>query len=502
MERILAAETTKKINQKVRLLGWISKRRDHGKVVFIDLRDHTGIVQVVITQRTPSKAKASQGNTSEVARAKSLLRGGRLKRSGGHDSSDGGTEWRDFCGMDESLRQEDVIEVEGKVVKRSKATINPKIPTGKIEIQCQKIKVLAKARELPFPIDTDGYNINEEIRLKYRYLDIRRQRIIKNLKLRHQVIKFIRDFLDGRGFTEIETPILTKSTPEGARDFVVPSRLQPGKFYALPQSPQQYKQLLMVAGLEKYYQIARCFRDEDPRADRAYGEFTQLDLEMSFVTQKEILRLTQELFVELVKVTMPQKKISRLPFPILTHKEVMKKYGTDKPDLRQDKKNVDELAFCFIVDWPLFEKTKEKEISPAHHPFTAPKEEDIPLLEKGEIKKVRSYQHDFVLNGFEIGGGSIRITNHKLQKKIFEILGHTKQEIEKKFGHLLEAFQYGVPPHGGIAPGIDRFLMAALGEPSLREVIAFPMTAGGRTSIMSAPSEVDPEQLKELGIKI
>ena len=463
MQRTLTANTIKKINQEVKLLGWVNKRRDHGKVIFIDLRDRSGIVQVVIA------------NSS--------------------------TRWvEDF--KPEGFSSEDVIEVEGKVVERLEKAINPKIPTGKIEIQCQKVRVLAKAKELPLPINTDGYDINEEVRLKYRYLDLRRPRLVKNLKLRHQVIKFIRDFLDERDFTEIETPILTKSTPEGARDFVVPSRLQQGKFYALPQSPQQYKQLLMVAGLEKYYQIARCFRDEDPRADRAYGEFTQLDLEMSFTTQKEILKLTEELFSSLVKKVFPKKKISQLPFPILTHQEVMKKYGTDKPDLRKDKKNPNELAFCFVIDWPLFEETEERGIGPAHHPFTAPKEEDIPLLEKGEIRKVRSYQHDLILNGYEVGGGSVRITDPKLQTKIFEILGHNKQEIQKKFGHLLEAFQYGVPPHGGIAPGIDRFLMAVLGERSLREVIAFPMTAGGRTSIMSAPSELSPEQLKELGIKI
>jgi len=454
MQRTLVIETIKKINEEIKLCGWVNKRRDHGKVVFVDLRDRSGVVQIV----------------------------------GGEEMG--------------NLSSEDVVEIEGKVVKRSEKTVNPKILTGKIEIQCQKIKILAKAKELPFPINTDGYKINEEIRLKYRYLDIRRQRIVKNLELRHKTIKFIRDFLDDRGFIEIETPILTKSTPEGARDFVVPSRLQPGKFYALPQSPQQYKQLLMVAGLEKYYQIARCFRDEDPRADRAYGEFTQLDLEMSFVTQEEILKLTEELFTGLVKKTMPEKKVSKLPFPVLTHKEAMEKYKTDKPDLRKDKNNKDELAFCFIVDWPLFEKTPEKGLSSAHHPFTAPKEENIRFLEKGEIRKVRSYQHDLVLNGFEIGGGSIRITDPELQTKVFEILGHTKKEIEEKFGHLLEAFKYGVPPHGGIAPGIDRFLMAALGEPSVREVITFPMTAGGRTSVMSAPSSLEANQLKELGIKI
>ena len=452
VERSLAAETIEKVGKKVRLCGWVSRRRDHGKLVFVDLRDRSGVVQVV-----------------------------------------GGRELGEF-------RAEDVIEVFGTVVNRSKETINPKLPTGKVEVRCQKIKILAKAKEPPFPLNTSGYKINEELRLKYRYLDLRRQRMAENLRLRHKVIKFIRDFLDSRGFVEVETPILTKSTPEGARDFIVPSRLQPGKFYALPQSPQQYKQLLMVAGFEKYYQIARCFRDEDPRADRAYGEFTQLDIEMSFVGQEEILCLTEELFKEITEKVL-KRKVWKFPFPRISYQEAMKKYGTDKPDLRPSKKNSAPLAYCFITDFPLFEKTKEQEISPTHHPFTAPKSEDIDLLDKDPMK-VRSWQHDFILNGFEIGGGSLRITDPNLQKKIFEILGYKREEIKEKFGHLLEAFEYGVPPHGGIAPGIDRFLMAALGEPSLREVIAFPMTSGGKTGVMDAPSKVDPKQLKELGIKL
>ena len=325
--------------------------------------------------------------------------------------------------------------------------------------------------------------------------------MVKNLKLHHKVTKFIRDYLDEKDFIEIETPILTKSTPEGARDFIVPSRLQLGKFYALPQSPQQYKQLLMVAGFEKYYQIARCFRDEDPRADRAYGEFTQLDLEMSFTTQEEILQLTEDLFTKMIKEIFPQKKINQTPFPRLSYQECIEKYQTDRPDLRQDKNDPDELAFCFVVNWPLFEKTATKELAPSHHPFTAPKDEDIPLLDS-EPMKVRSWQHDLVCNGMEIGGGSIRITDPKVQKKVFEILGLSPDEIDKKFGHLLEAFEYGVPPHGGIAPGIDRFLYVILGEQSLREVMAFPITSGGKTAVMDAPSEVDEEQLKELGISV
>ena len=452
MERTLVAQTPEKIGQKVRLCGWVNTRRDHGKMVFIDLRDRSGLVQIVGDEKLGE------------------------------------------------LRSEFVVEIEGLVKKRPQNMVNEKISTGKIEIDVEKMTVLAKSKELPFPLETDGYEINEELRLKYRYLDLRRQRLVKNLEIRHQVIKYIRDFLDKRGFIEIETPILSKSTPEGARDFIVPSRLQPGNFYALPQSPQQYKQLLMVAGLEKYYQIARCFRDEDPRADRAYGEFTQLDLEMSFVSQEEIFVLIENLYKEITEKIL-KKKVFQFPFPRLSYDEVIKKYGTDKPDLRPDKKNSDILAFGFIKDFPLFEwKEKEKRWGSMHHPFTRPKEGDLSLLDS-EPGKVHSYQHDFVLNGYEIGGGSMRITDQKIQEKIFEILGHSQQQIQEKFGHLFKAFEYGVPPHGGIAPGVDRFLKVVLGEPSLREVIAFPMNSGGQTSVMEAPSEIDEEQLKELGIE-
>ncbi|MFZ5365944.1 MAG: aspartate--tRNA ligase [Patescibacteria group bacterium] len=451
MERILTQETIKKIGEKARLCGWVQARRDHGKLVFVDLRDRSGIVQIVGDQKLGD------------------------------------------------LRAEDVIEITGAIRKRPKEMINPKIPTGEIEVEVEEIKVLAKAKELPFPIDTEGLDIDEDLRLKYRYLDLRRPRLVKHLELRHKTIKFIRDWLDERGFIEIETPILTKATPEGARDFIVPSRLKPGKFYALPQSPQQYKQLLMVSGFEKYYQIARCFRDEDPRADRAYGEFTQLDLEMSFVTQEEILQLIEVLFTELTEKIF-KKELFQKPFPRFSYKEAMKKFGDDKFDLRE-KKDPGIVAFTWVLDFPLFEKTPEREIAPSHHPFTAPKDEDIPLLDK-EPMKVRSWQHDLVCNGFEVGGGSLRITNPEIQRKVFRILGLSDEEIEKKFGHLLRAFEYGVPPHGGIALGIDRLLMAVTGEKSLRELIAFPANASGQTSVMDAPSEVSEEQLRDLGIKI
>ncbi len=331
----------------------------------------------------------------------------------------------------------------------------------------------------------------------------------RNLKLRSQVTTFIRNFLTSRYFTEVETPILTKTTPEGARDFLVPSRLQKGKFYALPQSPQQYKQLLMVAGLERYFQIVRCFRDEDPRADRAYGEFTQLDLEMSFVTQEDILQLTEELFTQIVKEIFPEKKLTTTKFIRIPHAEAIKKYGTDKPDLRKNKKDPDELAFAWIIDFPLFTEQSEVDyfhgsgsakFAPSHHMFTAPHPLDIKLLDTYPTK-VRGLQHDLVLNGYEVGGGSIRIHQKEVQEKVFDLIGFTPPQ-KQQFKHMLTAFTYGVPPHGGIAPGIDRFMMAVLGEPSIREVVAFPAVASGKTSVMDAPSVATSKQLKELGLTV
>jgi len=453
MKRTFALETVKKIGKKVRLCGWVDKKRDHGKIVFLDLRDRSGSIQIV----------------------------------GGQELAD--------------LHLEDVVEIVGKVVKRSQKTVNPKIPTGKIELACQHCQVLAKAQELPFSIHGDGYKINEELRLKYRYLDLRRKRLVENLELRHRLISFIRQWLDKKGFIEIETPILTKSTPEGARDFIIPSRLQPGKFYALPQSPQQYKQLLMVAGFEKYYQIARCFRDEDLRADRQL-EFTQLDLEMSFVTREDVLALVEELIIALTRAM--KKKVYQKPFPRISYQKAMKEYGDDKFDLRpQDKKEENLMAFAWVIDQPLFEwKKEEKRWGAMHHPFTSPNPEDLPLLKKGKLNKVRSWQYDLVCNGFEIGGGSIRITDPQLQSQIFQIMGHTTKEVREKFGHLLDAFGYGVPPHGGIALGIDRILSLFCGERSIREVIAFPVTSSGKTAVMDAPSKVNQSQLKELGIKL
>lgn len=457
--RTLSSETVGLVGRDVTLQGWVHARRDHGKIMFLDLRDRSGLVQLV-------------GAPVEVS-------------------------------------HEDVVEIVGLVKKRPEAMINTKIVSGTIEVEIKKLTIISKAKELPFPIDTEGYDINEEIRSKYRYLDLRRPRMARNIRVRSKAVAFIRKFLLEKDFVEIETPILTKTTPEGARDFLVPSRLQQGKFYALPQSPQQYKQLLMVAGFERYFQIARCFRDEDPRRDRAYGEFTQLDLEISFITQEDILQLTESLFSSLVAQLFPQKHISQTPWPRFSHADVMKKYGTDKPDLRKNKNDPDELAFSWTVDFPLFTRQSEKDFffgsgkakfAPSHHMFTAPHPDDIPLLETDPMN-VRGLQHDLVLNGFEVGGGSIRIHQPEVQSKVFDLIGFTQKQKEE-FAHMLTAFGYGVPPHGGIAPGIDRFLMAVLGEPSVREVMAFPTSASGQISVMDAPSEASEGQLKELGIKV
>jgi len=460
MERVLARETKDKIEQSVLLKGWADSVRDHGKITFIDIRDRSGVVQCV-GQSLPK------------------------------------------------VTPESVVEITGKVVKRPENLVNKEIETGAVEVQIEKFDVISESAELPIPIDGDGLDIDESHRLKYRYLDLRRSRMSRNLRLRDKTVRFIRKYLGEQDFVEVETPILTKTTPEGARDFIVPSRLQRGMFYALPQSPQQYKQLLMVAGMERYFQIARCFRDEDPRADRAYGEFTQLDIEMSFVTQEDILQLAEGLFTKLVGEVFPEKRIKQMPWPRISQEEAMEKYGSDKPDLRENKNDPNELAFCWVIDFPLFAEQSEKDYfhgagsakwAPSHHMFTAPHPEDVSLLDS-DPGKVRGLQHDMVLNGYEVGGGSVRIHDPKVQSKVFDLIGFSEQQ-KKQFEHMLSAFAYGVPPHGGVAPGVDRFLMTVLGEPSVREVMAFPMSASGQTSVMDAPSEAGDDQLKELGISI
>jgi len=467
MSRIWIKDVLSYVNKEITLVGWVDSRRDHGKIIFIDLRDKTGLVQLVFS---PDK--------------------------------------KDIYNLADKLRPEWVIEISGQVRSRPKGMENPKLTTGTVEIEVTSLKVITEAQTPPFDLSTDGQEIGEDVRLKYRYLDLRRNRMKKNLVHRHQFIKFIRDYLTNKDFVEVETPNLTKSTPEGARDYVVPSRLDPGKFYALPQSPQQYKQLLMVAGLERYFQIARCFRDEDTRGDRQ-PEFTQLDLEMDFPSQEDILSLIENLFKDLVEKLYPEKKIQQFPFPRLTCREAMEKYQSDKPDLRKGKNDKNELAFAFIVDFPLFEwKEEEKRFDAVHHPFTRPKFENNENINqvikrlKQDPSKPLAQQYDFILNGYEIGGGSLRIHEAELLEAIFEIMGHKKEVIYQKFGHLLEAFSYGVPPHGGIALGLDRILMILENEPSIREVIAFPKTGDGRDLMMNAPSEVDDKQLKDLHLKL
>lgn len=459
--RTLARETTQKIGETVILQGWVNTRRDHGKIVFIDLRDRSGVVQTVI-----EKTRLSDELKKTLTQ----------------------------------ISVESVIELAGVVQKRPENLVNPKLETGTVEVVISDLKLLNKAVELPLPIDSDGHDINEEVRLKYRYLDLRRPRLQKNIKLRSKFVDAVRQFLFSQDFTEIETPLLTKSTPEGSRDFLVPARLQPGMFYALPQSPQQYKQLLMVASFERYFQIARCMRDEDLRADRGF-EHTQIDLEMSFVDREAVMKLDEALLIHVVEAL--GYKIKQKPFPIFTYQEAMEKFGADKFDLRSDsdKKN-GILAFAWVVDFPFFERTDEGGWTFSHNPFSMPKPEHVEwLLKKERIGEILTTQYDIVCNGYEVGGGSVRSNNPDILRKVFEIMGYAKERIDAEFGHMLEAFTYGAPPHGGLAHGIERLLMTITGEPYLREVVAFPQTSKGHTSVMDAPSVVSAEQLKELSIQ-
>lgn len=464
--------------KEIKLLGWVDVRRDHGKLIFIDLRDRTGIAQIVFAP--------DNGELHKMA---------------------------------DELRSEWVVQIAGVVKKRPDGMKNPKIESGDYEIAASGLDIITRAKTLPFDVGGDGRDIGEEVRMKYRYLDLRRPRLQKNFRMRAKVNNFIRSFFSDREFVEVETPYISKSTPEGARDYLVPSRVYPGKFYALPQSPQQYKQLLMVAGFERYFQIVRCFRDEDTRGDRQ-PEFTQLDIEVSFPTQEEILGLVEEMFVNLIKTIYPEKKIKEIPFPRISYKEAIEKYNSDRPDLRIDpeglrcnvgangagKNNPDELAFAFIVNFPAFEwKEAEKRWDAVHHPFTQPKVKDAEEFHKmfkenpGEIL---ANQYDLVLNGFEIAGGSLRIHNPELLQAVFEAIGNEPEDVRAKFGHMLEAFEYGVPPHGGIALGLDRILAILQNEPNIREIIAFPKTGDGRDLMMDAPSVVSEGQLDELHIKL
>ncbi|MDD3374801.1 MAG: aspartate--tRNA ligase [Candidatus Omnitrophica bacterium] len=442
-------------DQEVTLCGWVHRRRDHGKLIFIDVRDRYGFTQVVFV---PSVSKDA------------------------HEKA-------------QQLGPEFVVKITGTVNVRPEKNVNADIPTGTIELCATGLEIL-NASEVPvFEIDDEG-DVSEELRLAYRYLDLRRQKLQTSLSLRHKLCSTIRNFLDNESFIEIETPVLTKSTPEGARDFLVPSRLNPGEFFALPQSPQLFKQILMVSGMDKYYQIVKCFRDEDLRADRQ-PEFTQLDMEMSFVEQDDIFDLTERMFKKVFKevkgIDIPT------PFPRMTHAEAMEKYKSDKPDIRKEGQ---EFAFLWVVDFPLFKyNDQDKRWESEHHPFTSFYEEDEKLLDGKDLNKIRSRSYDLVLNGNEIGSGSVRIHKQDVQKKIFDIIGFDEQEAEKRFGFLLKAFKYGAPPHAGVAYGIDRLVALLTGLDSIRDTIAFPKTQKGNCLLTDAPTPIDTKQLKDLGLK-
>ncbi len=471
MKTIYIKDTPNLVGKEVDLYGWVETRRDHGKIIFIDLKDSTGSIQTVCT---PSLGE----NYKEV----------------------------------EKLRSEWVVKFTGIVKERPENMKNSKIITGNIEFEVLHVEILNESLTHPFDVYGDGKEIGEEIRLAKKYLDLKRPRMRDNLKKRALVFKFIRDYLYDKGFLEIDTPYLTKSTPEGARDFLVPSRLGSGLFYALPQSPQQYKQMLMVSQIERYFQIVRCFRDEDPRGDRQ-PEFTQLDLEMSFCSQEQVMELIEELMKELVEKLYPEKHFTQFPFPRISYKEAMEKYNSDKPDIRKDKDDINELGFAFIVDFPMFEwhekqYNEEAHFTATHHPFTKIRfEGDLSLGEKLKLikdnpKSLQAWQYDLALNGCEAAGGSIRETDTDIIQKVFELLGNSKEDFEKQFGHYTEMFNYGVPPHGGIAMGLDRLVMLLQGEESIREVIPFPKTGDNRDLMMNTPSAVDKKQLKELHIQI
>jgi len=461
--RTLIVKTPELIGETVTLKGWVSTKRDHGKITFIDLRDYTGEVQCVGFQ------------------------------------------------MMGDLTPESVVSVHGLVKARPEKMVNQDSETGMVEIEVKEYEILNKAKELPIQVDGDGYEIKEEARLKYRYLDLRRERMRKTLRMRSKFIQAFREYLFDKDFVEVETPMLTLATKEGARDFIVPSRFNPGKFYALPQSPQQYKQLLMTAGVENYFQMARCIRDEDLRADRGF-EFTQLDLEMSFVEQKDVMRTVEEMTKFAVKSV--GGKLKDETFPVFTYDDAIEKFGDDKFDLRtNEEKNQGVLAFAWVVKFPFFKKvdtTDAAEVADGksgwtftHNPFSAPVPEHVEQHLKGEnVDQIITAQYDLVCNGHEAGGGSIRAHNPDVLRATFKIMGYSDEEIQSGIGHMLEAFEVGTPPHGGIALGLDRLVMLLAGETSLKEAIAFPMTSSGKTAVMDAPAPTNEKQLEELHIKV
>jgi aspartyl-tRNA synthetase len=459
MERIMIGSLDEHVGKEVKISGWVDVSRLQGKMAFFDFRDRSGRVQGVVFGKP---------EVLEVAK---------------------------------TLRTEFVVSVTGMVNARPEKMVNDKVQNGNIELEITGIEILNTAETAPFDITENSINKDEEMRLKYRYLDLRTERMQKNIRIRSEFVRRCREFLMKQDFVEIETPLLTESTPEGSRDFVVPSRHHPGKFYALPQSPQQYKQLLMNAGFERYVQIARAIRDEDLRADRGY-EHTQIDVEMSFVERDDVMQMIEDMVTEVVEslgYTIKQK-----PFPRVTYAESMAKYGADKFDMRteEDKAN-GVLAYAWVIDFPFFEKADDGSWTFTHNPFSMPKTEFInDLLEGKNIENILTSQYDLVCNGYEAGGGSIRSHKPEILKAVYKVMGNTDEQTAEKVGHILEAFTFGTPPHGGIALGVERNVMNLTGEEALREVQAFPMTRKGQTAVMNAPKPLTVEQLLELGLSV